>query len=78
MLQCVDDCEMLMFSITLPLCYMYHTVAMVAANGQVVFTVLYEFEVCLTVLGDDLSLPWRLLKLEILVGNRQTGETVIV
>lgn len=51
---------------------------MVTANGKVTFTVPYEFEVCLTVLGDDLSLPWRLLKLDILVGSRQTGEVVIV
>lgn len=50
-----------------------HIVVMVIANGQVTFTVPHEFEVCLTVLGDDMSLPWRLLKLDILVGNRQTG-----
>ena len=49
----------------------------ITANGQVTFTVPYEFEVCLTVLGDDLSLPWRLLKLEILVGNRQTGDLIL-
>ena len=51
-------------------------VAMVTANGQVTFTVPYEFEVCLTVLGDDLVLPWRLLKLVILVGSRQTGDII--
>jgi len=49
---------------------------MVAGNGQVTFTVPYEFEVCLTVLGDDLALPWRLLKLVILVGSRQTGDII--
>ena len=70
---------MLMFSTTLPFCSpLLHLMHCVTANGQVVFTVPYEFEVSLTVLGDDLSLPWRLLKLEILVGNRQTGECVIV
>ena len=58
------------------ICYFMRVIVMVTANGQVTFRVPYEFEVCLTVLGDDMLLPWRLLKLVILVGSRQTGTTV--
>lgn len=46
------------------------------ANGQVVFNVPLEFEVSLTVLGDDPNLPWRLLKLDIVVGKQLPGDTI--
>lgn len=32
-----------------------------------------EFEATLTVMGDDPDVPWRLLKLEILVEDKETG-----
>ena len=32
-----------------------------------------EFEATLTVMGDDPDIPWRLLKLEILVEDKETG-----
>lgn len=48
------------------------------ANGQIVFNVPREFKVSLTVLGDDPNLPWRLLKLEILVGKQLPGDNILV
>ncbi|XP_053418803.1 mediator of RNA polymerase II transcription subunit 14-like [Nycticebus coucang] len=44
------------------------------ANGQVKFRVEGEFEATLTVMGDDPDVPWRLLKLEILVEDKETGD----
>ncbi|KAG9348969.1 hypothetical protein JZ751_029286 [Albula glossodonta] len=44
------------------------------ANGRVKFRVEGEFEATLTVMGDDPDIPWRLLKLEILVEDRETGD----
>lgn len=44
-----------------------------AANGRVKFRVEGEFEATLTVMGDDPEIPWRLLKLEILVEDKETG-----
>lgn len=44
-----------------------------AANGRVKFRVEGEFEATLTVMGDDPDIPWRLLKLEILVEDKETG-----
>lgn len=37
------------------------------------FRVEGEFEATLTVMGDDPEIPWRLLKLEILVEDKETG-----
>lgn len=37
------------------------------------FRVEGEFEATLTVMGDDPDVPWRLLKLEILVEDKETG-----
>jgi len=44
-----------------------------AANGRVKFHVEGEFEATLTVMGDDPEIPWRLLKLDILVEDKETG-----
>uniref|UniRef100_A0A8C6E1I9 Mediator of RNA polymerase II transcription subunit 14 n=1 Tax=Moschus moschiferus TaxID=68415 RepID=A0A8C6E1I9_MOSMO len=44
------------------------------ANGRVKFRVEGEFEATLTVMGDDPDVPWRLLKLEILVEDKETGD----
>lgn len=44
-----------------------------SANGRVKFRVEGEFEATLTVMGDDPDIPWRLLKLEILVEDKETG-----
>ncbi|KAG7252455.1 hypothetical protein CRUP_033318, partial [Coryphaenoides rupestris] len=43
------------------------------ANGRVKFRVEGEFEATLTVMGDDPEIPWRLLKLDILVEDKETG-----
>ena len=37
-------------------------------KGIVVFEVPHEFRLSLSVVGDDLKLPWRLVNLEVLVG----------
>lgn len=49
-----------------------------AANGRVKFRVEGEFEATLTVMGDDPDIPWRLLKLEILVEDKETGGEVYI
>lgn len=38
------------------------------------FLVEQEFSVALTVMGDGPAVPWRLLELEILVSDRETGD----
>ncbi|XP_069951708.1 mediator of RNA polymerase II transcription subunit 14-like isoform X2 [Cherax quadricarinatus] len=43
-------------------------------NGRVRFTVEHEFEVSLTLMGDSPSEPWRLLEIEILVEDKETGD----
>lgn len=43
-------------------------------NGRVTFTVDHEFRVSLTVMGDGSNIPWRLLDIDILVEDRQTGD----
>ena len=43
-------------------------------NGYVTFTVENEFEASLTLTGDGPTVPWRLLKLRILVQDKETGE----
>ncbi|XP_043274195.1 mediator of RNA polymerase II transcription subunit 14 isoform X2 [Venturia canescens] len=42
--------------------------------GRVTFLVEQEFSVSLTVMGDGPNVPWRLLELEILVSDRETGD----
>ncbi|XP_045140092.1 mediator of RNA polymerase II transcription subunit 14-like [Echinops telfairi] len=44
------------------------------ASGRVKFRVEGEFEATLTVMGDDPDVPWCLLKLEILVKDKETGD----
>ncbi|XP_066259212.1 mediator of RNA polymerase II transcription subunit 14 isoform X2 [Euwallacea similis] len=43
-------------------------------NGRVIFTVHHEFEVSLTVMGDGPNIPWRLLEINILVEDKETGD----
>lgn len=43
-------------------------------SGRVTFIVEHEFEVSLTVMGDGPSIPWRLLDIDILVEDKETGE----
>ncbi|ERL93945.1 mediator of RNA polymerase II transcription subunit 14 [Dendroctonus ponderosae] len=43
-------------------------------NGRVTFTVQHEFEVALTVMGDGPTIPWRLLEINILVEDKETGD----
>ncbi|XP_031550485.1 mediator of RNA polymerase II transcription subunit 14-like [Actinia tenebrosa] len=43
-------------------------------DGRVTFHVDHEFEVSLTLMGDDTSLPWRLLSINILVQDIETGD----
>lgn len=43
-------------------------------NGRVKFTVEHEFEVSLTLMGDSITEPWRLLEIEILVEDKVTGD----
>ncbi|XP_008554086.1 mediator of RNA polymerase II transcription subunit 14 [Microplitis demolitor] len=43
-------------------------------TGRVTFHVQQEFAVSLTVMGDGPNVPWRLLDLEILVSDRETGD----
>lgn len=38
------------------------------------FLIEQEFSVALTVMGDGPTVPWRLLELEILVSDRETGD----
>ncbi|XP_064603828.1 mediator of RNA polymerase II transcription subunit 14-like [Liolophura sinensis] len=42
-------------------------------NGRVKFLVEYEFEVTLTLMGDSTTIPWRLLDIDILVEDHETG-----
>ncbi|XP_050538100.1 mediator of RNA polymerase II transcription subunit 14 [Daktulosphaira vitifoliae] len=44
------------------------------ANGRVTFRVENEFQVSLTLMGDNPNIPWRLLDIEILVEDKETGE----
>ena len=43
-------------------------------NGYVTFNVDNEFEASLTLTGDGPTVPWRLLKLRIIVQDKETGE----
>lgn len=46
-------------------------------KGRVTLRVPYEFEVVLTVVGNDPTLPWRLLELKILVGEALSGKMCV-
>ncbi|XP_068142124.1 mediator of RNA polymerase II transcription subunit 14 isoform X2 [Drosophila tropicalis] len=43
-------------------------------NGRVTFEVKHEFSVALTVMGDSPNVPWRLLDIDILVEDKETGD----
>lgn len=43
-------------------------------NGRVTFHVNYEFELCLTLMGDSATIPWRVLSIDILVLDKETGD----
>lgn len=38
----------------------------------------HEFEVSLTVMGDGQNIPWRLLDIDILVEDKETGGMIFV
>lgn len=42
-------------------------------SGRVTFHIEHEFEVSLTVMGDAPNVPWRLLEIDILVEDKETG-----
>ena len=42
------------------------------------FEVKHEFNVSLTVMGDSQTIPWRLLEIEILVEDKETGGKSVV
>lgn len=43
-------------------------------SGRVTFHVEHEFEVSMTVMGDGPNIPWRLLDIDILVEDKETGD----
>uniref|UniRef100_A0A146LY05 Mediator of RNA polymerase II transcription subunit 14 n=4 Tax=Lygus hesperus TaxID=30085 RepID=A0A146LY05_LYGHE len=43
-------------------------------SGRVTFIVDHEFKVSLTVMGDGPNIPWRLLDIDILVEDKETGD----
>lgn len=43
-------------------------------HGRVIFHVPFEFELTLTLMGDKLQIPWRVLNVVILVEDKETGE----
>ncbi|KAI1285965.1 Mediator of RNA polymerase II transcription subunit 14 [Halotydeus destructor] len=43
-------------------------------NGRVTFHVDYEFELSLTLMGDGATIPWRVLSVDILVTDKETGD----
>ncbi|XP_022785059.1 mediator of RNA polymerase II transcription subunit 14-like isoform X3 [Stylophora pistillata] len=47
---------------------------MIIADGRVKFRVEHEFEVMLTLMGDDSSIPWRVLSIDFLVQDMETGD----
>ncbi|XP_078381041.1 mediator of RNA polymerase II transcription subunit 14-like isoform X2 [Oculina patagonica] len=47
---------------------------MVIADGRVKFRVEHEFEVLLTLMGDEVSIPWRVLSIDFLVQDMETGD----
>lgn len=47
-------------------------------NGRVTFEVKHEFKVSLTVMGDSPTVPWRLLDIDVLVEDKETGGNLYV
>ncbi|KAJ7377755.1 Mediator of RNA polymerase II transcription subunit 14 [Desmophyllum pertusum] len=47
---------------------------MVIADGRVKFRVEHEFQVMLTLMGDEPSIPWRILSIDFLVQDMETGD----
>ncbi|XP_015775975.1 PREDICTED: mediator of RNA polymerase II transcription subunit 14-like [Acropora digitifera] len=45
-----------------------------SANGRVKFKVEHEFEVMLTLMGDESTIPWRVLQIDFLVQDMETGD----
>ena len=45
-------------------------------NGRVTFEIKHEFNVSLTVMGDSPNVPWRLLDIDVLVEDKETGGTL--
>ncbi|XP_065361680.1 mediator of RNA polymerase II transcription subunit 14 [Calliphora vicina] len=43
-------------------------------NGRVTFEIKHEFNVSLTVMGDSPNVPWRLLDIDVLVEDKETGD----
>ncbi|XP_068687346.1 mediator of RNA polymerase II transcription subunit 14-like isoform X2 [Montipora foliosa] len=48
--------------------------SMVIADGRVKFHVEHEFEVMLTLMGDESTVPWRVLQIDFLVQDMETGD----
>lgn len=58
----------------LKLCFdQYGIIKSILENGRVKFNVDHEFQVALTLMGDGPTIPWRLLDIEILVEDPDTG-----
>lgn len=47
-------------------------------SGRVTFFVEHEFQVSLTVMGDGPKVPWRLLEIDILVEDKETGDNKVL
>jgi hypothetical protein len=50
----------------------------VSGDGVIRFKVPYEFELTLSVLSEDCSVPWRLISLKVLVGEALTDRPVLL
>ena len=46
---------------------------LISEHGRVTFHVDHEFEMTLTLMGDSPNIPWRVLSLDILVEDKETG-----
>lgn len=42
-------------------------------HGRVTFHIDHEFELTLTLMGDSPNIPWRVLSIDILVEDKETG-----
>lgn len=69
----VELCHFLKCNVSVMMNHFKESFWLFLANGRVKFRVEGEFEATLTVMGDDPDVPWRLLKLEILVEDKETG-----
>ena len=59
-------------AVIVPISFSSHS-TLSSEKGIVVFEVPHEFRLSLSVVGDDLKLPWRLVNLEVLVGAGLPG-----